>query len=220
VGQGKIRNGAQRAIQVRRLNAREGGICPVRSLRHSLRQQGADAYRRGADGSNPSPSSGEPFCEPDSSTGAHHGEPTVRIQLSPAESHTNSIIATRRRVRCGAKSFDSAGRRESLPPAASKPSVPPAEPEVRIQLSPAASQAKSMCERVAREVRWHEDAPQWRAPLGSSTDRLTGIDQTPKLCQKPVSPFIIAPRAQASRRCETQAPLGGKPPSFATVSIP
>ena len=26
--------------------------------------------------------------------------------------------------------------------------------------------------------------------------------------QKPVSPFIIAPRAQASRRCETQATLG------------
>src|SRR5205807_6646266 len=25
--------------------------------------------------------------------------------------------------------------------------------------------------------------------------------------QKPVSPFIVAPRAQASRRCETQAPL-------------
>ena len=44
--------------------------------------------------------------------------------------------------------------------------------------------------------------------------------QTLKLCKKPVSQFIIAPRAQASRRCETQAPLGGKPPSFATVSVP
>jgi hypothetical protein len=42
----------------------------------------------------------------------------------------------------------------------------------------------------------------------------------PEAMQKPVSPFIIAPRAQASRRCETQAPLGGKPPSFATVSVP
>src|SRR6202011_505149 len=29
-----------------------------------------------------------------------------------------------------------------------------------------------------------------------------------------------APRAQASRRCETQATLAGKPPSFATVSVP
>src|SRR5258708_28295802 len=34
----------------------------------------------------------------------------------------------------------------------------------------------------------------------------------PKLCKKPVSQVIIAPRAQASRRCETQATLGGKPP--------
>ena len=61
---------------------------------------------------------------------------------------------------------------------------------------------------------WHEDAPQWRAPLGSSgTDR-------PEAMQKPASLFIVAPRAQASRRCETQATLGGKPPSFATVSVP
>src|SRR5215472_7483736 len=37
--------------------------------------------------------------------------------------------------------------------------------------------------------------------------------------EKPVSQFIIAPRAQASRRCETEAPLDGKPPSFATVSV-
>src|SRR5205085_5885635 len=28
------------------------------------------------------------------------------------------------------------------------------------------------------------------------------------LCKKPVSQFIVAPRAQASRRCETQATLG------------
>jgi len=43
---------------------------------------------------------------------------------------------------------------------------------------------------------------------------------TPKLCKKPVSPFIIAPRAQASRRCETQATLGGKPPnSFRRLSL-
>jgi hypothetical protein len=38
--------------------------------------------------------------------------------------------------------------------------------------------------------------------------------------EKPVSLFILAPRAQASRRCETQATLSGKPPSFATVSVP
>src|SRR5437764_14264017 len=48
---------------------------------------------------------------------------------------------------------------------------------------------------------------QSRAPLGSSTDRQTGTDQKPTLCKKPVSQFIVAPRAQASRRCETQATL-------------
>ena len=52
-----------------------------------------------------------------------------------------------------------------------------------------------------------ERCVQWRAPLGSSTDRHR---QTPKLCKKPLSQFIIAPRAQASRRCETQASLSGK----------
>jgi hypothetical protein len=30
----------------------------------------------------------------------------------------------------------------------------------------------------------------------------------------------VPPRAQASRRCETQATLSGKPPSFASVSVP
>src|SRR5439155_14149893 len=45
-----------------------------------------------------------------------------------------------------------------------------------------------------------------------------GTVQTPKLCKKPLSKFIIAPRAQASRRCETQATLADKPPSFAIVS--
>ena len=49
--------------------------------------------------------------------------------------------------------------------------------------------------------------PQWRAPLGSSTHRQAPSDA--KL-PNPLSQFIIAPRAQASRRCETQATLGGK----------
>jgi hypothetical protein len=62
-----------------------------------------------------------------------------------------------------------------------------------------------------------EDAAQWQAPLGSSADRHR---QTPELCKRPLSQFIIPPRAQASRRCETQATLGGKPPSCASVSVP
>jgi transposase len=47
-----------------------------------------------------------------------------------------------------------------------------------------------------------------------------GVPLRPEAMQKPASLFIVAPRAQASRRCETQATLGGKPPSFATVSVP
>ena len=60
-------------------------------------------------------------------------------------------------------------------------------------------------------------------PMASSPrilNRQTGTVKTPKLCKQPLSQFIIAPRAQASRRCETQATLAGKPPSFATVSVP
>ena len=46
--------------------------------------------------------------------------------------------------------------------------------------------------------------------------------------KNPLSQFIIAPRAQASKpapglnrgRCETQASLSGKPPSCASVSVP
>src|SRR3954447_14730939 len=51
---------------------------------------------------------------------------------------------------------------------------------------------------------------QSRAPLGFSTDRQTGTVQTPRYA-KSLPQFIVAARAQASRRCETQAPLSGKP---------
>ena len=56
--------------------------------------------------------------------------------------------------------------------------------------------------------------------LASDPQQTDRHRQTLKLCKKPLSQFIIAPRAQASRRCETQATLGGKPPSCATVSVP
>jgi hypothetical protein len=56
--------------------------------------------------------------------------------------------------------------------------------------------------------------------LPSDPQQIDRHRQTLKLCKKPLSQFIIAPRAQASRRCETQATLGGKPPSCATVSVP
>src|SRR5437870_2817012 len=46
--------------------------------------------------------------------------------------------------------------------------------------------------------------------LPSDPCRQTGSHRSPKLRKKPLSQFIVAPRAQASRRCETQATLGGK----------
>jgi hypothetical protein len=38
--------------------------------------------------------------------------------------------------------------------------------------------------------------------------------QTPELRRNALSLFIVPPRAQASRRCETQATLSGKPPAL------
>ena len=46
-----------------------------------------------------------------------------------------------------------------------------------------------------------EDAPQWRAPLGSSRRQAPSDDGVRR--EKPISRFIVPPRAQASRRCET-----------------
>src|SRR6266404_2812046 len=66
---------------------------------------------------------------------------------------------------------------------------------------------------------WHEDAPQWRAPLRSSADRQAPSDAG-AFAKKPLSQFIIPARAQASRRCETQAPLGGKPPALLAFRSP
>src|SRR5690348_16720590 len=42
----------------------------------------------------------------------------------------------------------------------------------------------------------------------------------PEAMKKAPSQFIVAARAQASRRCETQALLSGKPLSSASVSVP
>ena len=51
--------------------------------------------------------------------------------------------------------------------------------------------------QVCRKTRFHGELP--------SDPPQTGTDQTPKLMQ--TLRVILAPRAQASRRCETQAPL-------------
>ena len=58
---------------------------------------------------------------------------------------------------------------------------------------------------------WHEDlSPMANSPriLNTPADKHRSGTEA---MQKPASQFIVAPRAQASRRCETQAPLGGKP---------
>jgi hypothetical protein len=59
-------------------------------------------------------------------------------------------------------------------------------------------------------------------PIASSPRvlRRRGSVKRRSFCKKNPSQFIIAARAQASRRCETQATLGGTPPSCATVSVP
>ena len=57
---------------------------------------------------------------------------------------------------------------------------------------------------------WREIAPQWRAPLGSLRRHLTGVVRRRTFADDALSLFIVPPRAQASRRCETQATLGGK----------
>ena len=77
--------------------------------------------------------------------------------------------------------------------------------------------------RVNRSYRIQVCGTKVRPPMASSPRILNQTDRHRsgiQVCENPVSQFIIAARAQASRRCETQAPLGGKPPSFATVSVP
>src|SRR6478736_5854927 len=60
--------------------------------------------------------------------------------------------------------------------------------------------------------------PQWRAPLGFS--KIDRHRQTLKLCRKK-APVAGDHRSACSgvKALRTQATLGGKPPSFATVSV-
>ena len=87
--------------------------------------------------------------------------------------------------------------------------------------------------RVVRRRGLDERAPHVKsvarrcAPMASSprilTRRITGTVQTLRAIARKsrrLSQVIFAPRAQASRRCETQATLSGKPPSSASVSVP
>src|SRR5580704_6445758 len=77
---------------------------------------------------------------------------------------------------------------------------PGASPPMRMTASWSGSNDPTGYKSVARRC----------APVASSPrilNRPTGTVQTLKLCKKPLSQVIIAPRAQASRRCETQATL-------------
>src|SRR5580704_5943770 len=77
---------------------------------------------------------------------------------------------------------------------------PGASPPMRMTASWLGSNDPTAYKSVARRC----------APMASSPrilNRPTGTVQTLKLCKKPLSQVIIAPRAQASRRCETQATL-------------
>jgi hypothetical protein len=48
----------------------------------------------------------------------------------------------------------------------------------------------------------------------------TSLRREIRLNRELPSDLIVPPRAHASRRCQTQAPLGGKALSFASVSVP
>ena len=66
--------------------------------------------------------------------------------------------------------------------------------------------------RITRSYRIQVSRTKMRLMAGSPSDPYRKDRHPPdaELCQKPLPQFIIAPRAQASRRCETQATLGGK----------
>ena len=63
-------------------------------------------------------------------------------------------------------------------------------------------------------VRREEMRPMASSPRIEHAD-INRRHQTLKLRKRPISRFIVPPRARASRRCETQVTLGGKPPSYA-----
>src|SRR5215831_4989006 len=79
---------------------------------------------------------------------------------------------------------------------------PGASPPMRMTASRSGSNDPTAYKSAARRCSHGE--------LPSDPQQTAGANQTPKLCKKPVSAFIVAPRAQASRRCETQATLDGK----------
>ena len=91
---------------------------------------------------------------------------------------------------------------------------PGALPPMRMTASWSGSKADRPHTSLWREQR---DAPHGKHPSDHFADRPR---HTPSWEEKPISLFIVPPRAQASRRCQTQATQSSKSPSSASVSVP
>ena len=97
-------------------------------------------------------------------------------------------------------------RRMDPPPAASSP--------MRMTASWSGSNDPTAYKSVARDPR-----PMASSPSDYQSDMQCAASDAPT-SKSPISLVILPLRAQASRRCETQAPLSGKPPSYVSVSVP
>ena len=97
-------------------------------------------------------------------------------------------------------------RRMDPPPGASSP--------MRMTASWSGSNGPTAYKSVARDPR-----PMASSPSDYQSDMQRPASDAPT-SKSPISLVILPLRAQASRRCETQASLSGKPPSCASVSVP
>ena len=84
---------------------------------------------------------------------------------------------------------------------------PGASPPMRMTASWSGSNDPTAYESVARRYVPHGELPS----DSQQTDTAHRPNTEPNLNAKSPVQFIVAPRAQVSRRGETQAPLGGKP---------
>ena len=113
-------------------------------------------------------------------------------------------------IRGGGKPYsnmatDMPTRRMDPPPAASSP--------MRMTASWSGSNDPTAYKSVARDPR-----PMASSPSDYQSDMQCAASDAPT-SKSPISLVILPLRAQASRRCETQAPLSGKPPSYVSVSV-
>src|SRR5215471_8675207 len=86
---------------------------------------------------------------------------------------------------------------------------PGASPPMRMTASWSGSNDPTAYKSVTRR-----SVPNGELPSDPQQTDRQPPDQTRSYAKSPPCLFIVAPRAQASRRCETQAPLGGTPPKL------